>query len=334
MKVYEVCIKPTSDFATPLQGDCLFGHICWQIAHDSELVGEIDNILSDYEKTPFCVISDPVIRFKVNGESQYIFPKAFAPAGSSANNTATSFDERNKEYDRRKAAKKAKWMLVSSNKKLSINNFASLADISKELNLEDELKPFVEYRQSHNSIDRITGTTGSGGAFAPFETSGIAWSPNLEMAVFVGIRDDIPKNGIKTALERIGHFGYGADATTGKGRFDVLGMEEIDLAKLGDISGNALYALSAVVPEKDTYKKVYFEPFIRTGRHGDSKATSEHPFKQPVLKAAAGAVLIPNQPDMVRETYIGTAVKEVSLYKETVEQGYALVIPMKVENVK
>ena len=154
------------------------------------------------------------------------------------------------------------------------------------------------------------------------------------MAVFVGIRDDIPKNGIKTALERIGHFGYGADATTGKGRFDVLGMEEIDLAKLGDISGNALYALSAVVPEKDTYKKVYFEPFIRTGRHGDSKATSEHPFKQPVLKAAAGAVLIPNQPDMVRETYIGTAVKEVSLYKETVEQGYALVIPMKVENVK
>ena len=225
-------------------------------------------------------------------------------------------------------------MLVSSNKKVTLNNFATLNEIAKELNLEDDLKPFVEYRQSHNSIDRITGTTGTGDAFAPFTTNGITWSPNLEMAVFIGIRNDVSKSGIKTAMERIGNFGYGADATSGKGRFDVISMEEINLSSLGDANGNALYALSAVVPEKDTYKKVYFEPFIRTGRHGDAKATSEHPFKQPVLKAAAGAVLIPNQIDLVKETYIGTAVKDVSLFKETVEQGYALVIPMKVENVK
>ena len=333
MKVYEVRIKPTSDFATPLQGDCLFGHICWQIAHDSELVGEIENVLSEYDKTPFCVVSDPVMRFEANKEIRYVVPKAFAPTGSNTINATSSFDERKEAYDRRKAAKKAKWMLVSSNKKLSLNNFASLADIAKELDLEDGLKPFVEYRQSHNSIDRMTGTTGTGNAFAPFTTNGIAWSPNLEMAIFVGIRDDIPRSGIKTALERIGRFGYGADATTGKGRFDVLGMEETDLSKLGDISGNALYALSAVVPEKDTYKKVYFEPFIRYGRHGDSKAVSEYPFKQPVLKAAAGAVLVPNQVDLLKETYVGCAVKDVSKFTETVEQGYALVIPMKVENV-
>lgn len=334
MKVYEVCIKPTSDFATPLQGDCLFGHICWQLAHDSELVGEIDDILSDYDRVPFCIVSDPVMRFNVNGEIKYIFPKAFAPTGSKEITAMTSFDERKKEYDRRKSAKKAKWMLVSLNKKISLNNFATLTDIAKELNLEDDLKPFVEYRQSHNSIDRITGTTGTGGAFAPFTTNGIAWSPNLEMAIFIGIRDDIPRKGIKTALERIGNFGYGADATSGKGRFEVLSMEEIKLTALGDVNGNALYSLSAVVPEKDAYKKVYFEPFIRTGKHGDAKATSEHPFKQPVLKAATGAVLIPNDIGMVKQTYVGMAVKNVSLFEETVEQGYALVIPMKVENVK
>ncbi len=334
MKVYEVCIKPTSDFATPLQGDCLFGHICWQIAHDSEIIGEINEVLSNYDKNPFCVVSDPVMRFKRNEEIKYIFPKAFAPTGSKEISAVDSFDKRKNEYDRRKAAKKAKWMLVSSTNKISLNNFASLSDISKQLGLDDELIPFVEYRQSHNSIDRMTGTTGTGSAFAPFTTNGIAWNPNLEMAIFIGVRDDIPKSGIRTALERIGHFGYGADASIGKGRFDVLGMEETNLSKLGDISGNALYAMSAVVPEKETYKKVYFEPFIRTGRHGDAKATSEHPFKQPVLKAAAGAVLIPNEIGLVKETYIGSAVKDVSLFKETVEQGYALVIPMKVENVE
>ncbi len=334
MKVYEVCIKPTSDFATHLQGDCLFGHICWQIAHDPELVGEIEEVLSDYDRNPFCVVSDPVMRFKAAGETKYIFPKAFAPSGSNNISATAGFDERNKEYDRRKKAKKAKWMLVSSTNKLSLNNFASLSDISKQLGLDDELIPFVEYRQSHNSIDRTTGTTGTGSAFAPFATNGIAWSPDLEMSVFVGIRDDINQNGIKTALDRIGHFGYGADASSGKGRFEILSMEEINLSTLGDTEGNALYVLSAVVPEKDTYKKVYFEPFIRTGRHGDAKATSEHPFKQPVLKAAAGAVLIPNNREMVKQAYVGIAVKDVSLFKETVEQGYALVIPMKVENVK
>lgn len=333
MKVYEVCIKPTSDFVTPLQGDCLFGHICWQIAHDPELVGEIDQILSDYDKSPFCIVADPVMKFKAEGEDYFVFPKAFAPAGTSNIPATASFEQRKEEYDRRKAAKKAKWMLVSKTKKLSTNNFAKLSDI-KELGLESDWKPSYEYRQSHNTIDRTTGTTGTSAAFAPFAVNGIAWNSNLEMAVFVGVRDDISKTGIKTALQRIGKFGYGADASTGKGRFEVVEMNEIDLNQFAVNDANALYTLSACVPEKEIYRKVYFEPFIRSGRHGDAKANSEFPFKQPVLKAAAGAVLVPNNVADIKQTYIGKAVKDVSMFKETVEQGYSLVIPMKVENVK
>lgn len=333
MKTYEVCIKPTSDFVTSLLGDCLFGHICWQIAHDPELVGEIDGILSDYDKSPYCIVSDPVMKFKANGEDLYVFPKAFAPASNNNIPETASFEQRKNEYDRRKAAKKVKWMLVSKTKKLSTNNFDMLSDM-KELGLESGWKPRYEYRQSHNSIDRTTGTTGTSAAFAPFAVNGIAWNSNLEMAVFVGVRDDISKTGIKTALERIGKFGYGADASTGKGRFEVIGMNEIELNQFAVNDANALYTLSASVPEKEMYKKIYFEPFIRSGRHGDAKANSEYPFKQPVLKAAAGAVLVPSNIADIRQTYIGTAVKDVSRFKETVEQGYSLVIPMKVENVK
>ena len=58
MKIYEITIKPLSGFATPLKGDTLFGHICWQAAYDEKLFSlSIDELLVDYEQNPFVVIS-------------------------------------------------------------------------------------------------------------------------------------------------------------------------------------------------------------------------------------------------------------------------------------
>lgn len=331
MKTYEVCLMPTSDFATKLQGDCLFGHICWQISHDPELVGKIDDILVDYDKNPFCVVSDPVARFDTNEGVEYIFPKAFCAIARKEINATDSFLARKNDYDKRKSAKSSKWTLVSKKKKLSLNNISDFGSL-KELELDKTWKPSIEYRQSHNSIDRLTGTTGTSTAMAPFANDCIAWNHNTVLSVFIGIKENINKNGIKTAIERIGKFGYGADATTGKGRFSVLSMEEINLTELGDCNGNALYTLSSMVPEENIYKKVFFEPFVRFGRHGDALAISEYPFKAPVLKAAAGAVLIPFSADTLKQNYVGCAIKGLSKHESTVEQGYSLVIPMKVEN--
>lgn len=338
MKVYEVCVKPASDFATPLQGDSLFGQICCQIAQDSELTGEISELLSDYAQNPFCVVSDPIMRFELKDKPvEYVMPKAFCFANRNKQVIAGDRESECKEYDARKKNKKAAWVVVSKQQPLSgsaMNNFNDLGAIKERYNLDKEWQPVKTYRQTHNSIDRYTGTTGSGGQFAPFSLGCISYDSNLTMSIFIGLRDDVVKSGIETALRRIGAFGYGADATTGKGRFNIVGdMREINLSELGDANGNAFYTLSAVVPEKNKYKKIFFEPFVRFGRHGGSRANSEFPFKQPVLKAAAGAVLVLNSPERGTNIYAGSAVKNLSKFSDTVEQGYSLVIPMKVEAV-
>ena len=57
MRLHKTTITPTSNFATPLQGDTIFGHICWAIQFK---YGEdrLNELLKDYEKEPFLVVSD------------------------------------------------------------------------------------------------------------------------------------------------------------------------------------------------------------------------------------------------------------------------------------
>lgn len=55
MKLYEVIIKPESGFGTPLKGDTIFGHICWQTAYDKNLLeGGLDRWIDCYAERPFC----------------------------------------------------------------------------------------------------------------------------------------------------------------------------------------------------------------------------------------------------------------------------------------
>lgn len=330
MKIYEICIKPTSGFVTPLQGDCLFGQICWQIAQDSRLAGDISEILVDYDTKPFCIISDPVIKLYHENSEEYLFPKPFYPITSEELSIKAPFKAQIEEQKNRKSIKNAKWAVVSKKQKLNLNRKDSLLTVSgvkTRYNLDANL--VISYRQSHNSIERFTGTTGDG-QFAPFSTNVQVWNAAVEFSIFVGIIDDAKKAGIVEAIRRIGRFGYGADATTGKGCFDIVGeIKEIDLSHFGDKDGNALYTLSAAVPDDD-YNEIYFEPFVRFGRHGGILANSEYPFKQPVLKASAGAVFIPASDSYKKQVYIGKAIKGVSKYPETVEQAYSLYIPLKI----
>ena len=76
MKIYEIKLKPTSFFITPLQGDTLFGCLCWQLVHKGE---NIDELLKDYSTNPFMVVSSGFFYMKEvkdnHTEEKYIFPK-------------------------------------------------------------------------------------------------------------------------------------------------------------------------------------------------------------------------------------------------------------------
>jgi CRISPR-associated protein Csm4 len=101
---------------------------------------------------------------------------------------------------------------------------------------------------------------------------------------------------------------------------------------IGSDAPNACYTLAPCVPENDTHSDIFFMPFTRYGKHGDILAKSGNPFKNPVIMADEGAVLIPKSKEVFAKPYIGQAVLNLSKAEpKTVMQGYSLYIPVRVE---
>jgi CRISPR-associated protein Csm4 len=340
LETYEITIKPTSGFGTPLKGDTLFGHICWQAVYDEGLFGiSIDKLLSDYAKNPFIVVSSSYPKLN-NG---YALKRPDMPI-----DMLFRFEESKEDIIRnRKDFKEKRWMLLRNNQGITsikadgiyVNDEQLFNELSEDKDAETQrqmrkkgLKSFIsDYTQPHNTINRLTGTTGEG-QFAPFAVDQIVYMPDAELVVFVGLREDIKIEQAIKALKQIGDIGFGKDASTGLGRFKVIGHKEIDLFAMGSGLPNACFTLAPCVPEKDMFSQMFFSPFTRFGRHGDVLAKSGKPFKNPVIMADEGAVFIFKDKAPADKPYIGTAVDGISKAEpNAVAQGYSLYIPVKVE---
>ncbi|OEU64697.1 MAG: hypothetical protein BBJ57_08095 [Desulfobacterales bacterium PC51MH44] len=80
MKLYEIIIKPVSGFGTPLKGDTIFGHFCWQAAYDASLLnGGLDKWIACYRERPFAVFSSAWPKLVDNGKFFYAFKRPDLP---------------------------------------------------------------------------------------------------------------------------------------------------------------------------------------------------------------------------------------------------------------
>ena len=345
MYLYEIIIKPVSGFGTPLKGDTIFGHFCWQAAYDSSLLnGDFDKWIACYRERPFAVFSSAWPKLWDNGKSFYAFKRPDLPLPFLF---PPSSDDRKKVFEELKENQKKKWMKVNENLSLASNLVKYLTDedlikaSKKQITEETEKtmrgkrhqKFYTDFIQQHNTINRRTMTTGEG-MFAPFTKTAFFYYPETELAVFVLLDEEATDiDRVCSAIENIGNFGFGQDASTGCGRFGLAEHTELSLPSAD--SCDACYALSPTVPdpEKGIFSDQYFTPFVRFGKHGDVLATSENPFKNPVLMADEGAVFIPKNNDVFKKPYIGRAVLNTSKIEEhtVVHQGYAPYLPFRLE---
>ncbi|MEK6590858.1 MAG: hypothetical protein AABZ11_09300 [Nitrospinota bacterium] len=342
MKVYEITIKPITGFGTPFKGDTVFGHFCWQIAYNEKLVGKpLNDLLSNYQSKPFVIFSSAYPKFCIGTKYHYALKTPDLPL-----ETIFNLPEDKKELVKmRKEYKAKRWIIIEEGKRISsLKNLDKLND--KELfdklksNISDETRKWIkkagaksfaaDFTQFHNKINRQSGTTGEEG-FAPFAVEQQVFLSETELALFVGLDETVINiEQIRSGLERIGEFGFGKDASTGLGRFELGEEIEVDLSKIGSDLANACYTLSPCVPEKETFSEIYFAPFTRFGRHGDIFAKSSNPFKNPVIMADEGAILKPKDRGVFNKPYIGRAIPNVSkIEPKTVTQGYSLYIPVK-----
>lgn len=311
-------LTPLTAFGTPLLGDTLFGQLCWQIRHQ---LGEtrLRQLLTGYtEGQPFAVISDAL-------PAGYL-PRPTLPLSLFA--TVPNAD--------RKQLKKRQWLPLSQiGQPLSqwLAVCQSESEILKTLAQQQD-SPLdtlsLQHPQPHNSINRLTGTTGQGEGFSPYTVLQRWYAPQLPLSCYLLFdAAQITVSELLSALTAIGDSGFGRDASIGLGKFQ---LEVTAESWPKQANANACLTLAPCAPQGLSMNSTYsfYQTFTRFGRHGDQAVFSGRPFKTPLLLARAGAILMPKHlPD---QNFIGQGLGGAGQLSkaiaETVHQGYAPWIPV------
>lgn len=291
MKLYKTTIKPISTFATDLQGDTLFGQMCWAIRYG---FGEerLRTLLNNYQEKPFMVLSD--------GFASGYLPKPSLPSRLLSENP-----------DEKKTNRKKIWLTLEH-----LQN----AQFSKARTNEEVGYIYKKASVVKNSIHYKTFTTGDEG-FDPYSEEEIQLS-NHDVYIVLD-EEKFNLEDLKKAMQTVSEMGFGKNSSIGKGRFSFSDFTEVALPKQ---KSNVFMTLSNCAFDEVECKDVFYTPITKFAKHGASLATASA-FKKPLLLAKSSAVVIYNENKSIQ--YIGKAIKGHSAYKETVHQGYSIVIPLK-----
>lgn len=316
MKTCRLTLQPRAAFGTPLAGDTLFGQLCWTLRrqHGNQRLKEL---LAGYTNgCPFAVLSDAL-------------PLGHLPLPNLPSIYWNGSSE--KKGVERKVLKRKHWLPVEA-LGAPLGEWQQRARNEAEATqaiVGQDAKPPTERAQPHNSINRQTGTTGTG-AFAPYTQAQRWFHPALRFHLYVAIDESrltLPE--LNSALAAIGETGFGRDASIGLGKFTLEGgIDSEPLADLHHPHSNAWLALGPMAPQGLGFcpERSYYQPLTRFGRHGDIAVHSGNPFKRPVLLVGGGAVLTPLRATE-RQACIGQGLTGVSdVLPETVHQGYAPVL--------
>ena len=314
-------LRPLTAFGTPLKGDTLFGQLCWGIVHRH---GEerLKELLRGYTgDDPFLVVSDA-------------FPSGYLPRPTAPHRLLQSDSE--KTIDR-KNSKRNIWLRWEDLSR-PLDSWGALFLASEEI----FGGAMVRDLQHHNSLNRKTGTTGTG-MFAPYATTKIwfrraksdpepsAGLSDVRLDLYlVCDQDRLTLPELSQILGDMGATGFGRDASTGLGKFDLLSLDPTP--PLSQSEPNAVMTLAPSLPQgsKIDPNRSFYLPFTRFGRHGDMAVLRGKPYKTPVLLADTGALLSLREPSPL--PFIGHGLGgDGSLSKSlpaTVHQGYAPVVSL------
>jgi len=290
MTLYRIRFKLCSAIVTPLKGDTIWGHIVWGIANH-EGNGEVSKFL-ELEKSaaPALVVSSA-------------FPAGMVcrplplPEREDNLNTET--------YSKIKKKKKEKFAPASE----------YFSNTEAENNVREN--PFINVQVTHNTIDRAANTVLEGGLYS----TGEIWSKTADWDLY--ILSSFSPERVKQLVEWAFENGYGADASTGKGKISVIGDPvEVKPKK----QGNTYMALGPFVGSENITTNLRADIFVRSGKLGGAFAASLSPYKKPVVLYDEGAVFTCEKP----VEYTGMLLEKMHYCEEfnICQSGFAPVIPV------
>ena len=310
--LHRATIALHTPLGTPLAGDTLFGQLCWALrdAAGSDALGKA---LEGYTQgKPWLVVSDGF------------------PAGCLPRPTLPQVFEPERKPEERKAAKKKHWLPAVR----STEPMRKLLADGLQTDAEAYGQVPVATSQSHNTLNRLSGTTGKG-EFAPYTQMQTFHAAGQRIDIYLVI--DTARTSaeqVTQLLAAVGAAGFGRDASIGLGKFSVETVAPCSLP--GHPKSTAYCTLAPCAPQGQGFEneRSYWKVLTRFGRHGNAHALSGTPFKTPVLMATTGAVFTPAGPFAPR-AFIGNGLGgDGTLSKAqpaTVHQGYAPVVPILLE---
>ena len=295
--LYRIRFKLRSAIVTPLKGDTIWGHIVWGIANNEGPEKVAEFLGREKTNPPELVVSS-----------------AF-PAGMVCRPLPSPKDRDGSldtvTYSKIKQDKKKKYELASE-------FFAEAVDAPYKALLEKKL-PHEKAEAMHNTIDRSTNTVLEGGLYSTEEL----WPRILDWDFYVlsSLGTDRIKELVGWAFEN----GYGADASTGKGKIDEIGDPVPVTAKE---KGNSYMALGPFVAPKNGMNNLRADIFIRSGKLGGAFASSLPPHKKTAVLYDEGAVF--NCDEDIQ--YVGGLLEKMHGTEEfnICQSGFAPVIPIRV----
>jgi CRISPR-associated protein Csm4 len=320
-------LRPRSAFGGPIKGDTFFGQLCWMVRHrwgEDRLV----ELLAGYpEGRPFAVCSDA-------------FPAGHLPRPALPLHRFAELPDAD-----RKAVKRKRWLPTAALAEPVKNWLASCRSdrevVATVSGSGESARALAEsHAQPHNSINRLTGTTG-GAEFAPYALEQLWFAPGLTFDFYLLV--DSARLSVAEArllIEDIGRVGYGRDAGIGLGKLEIVGAPRLGALPSSQPDANVCFTLAPVAPQGQGFiaDHSHYEVFTRFGRHGDQAVQTGRPFKAPVLLAQTGAVLTPRS--LPAQPFVGQGLggqgqlSRATGYAGTVQQGYAPWIGLKVDPPK
>jgi len=291
MTLYRIRFKLCSAIVTPLKGDTIWGHIVWGIANH-EGNGEVSKFL-ELEKSapPALVVSSAFPAGMV------CRPLPLPPEREDNLNIEA--------YSNLKKKKKEK--------------FAPASEYFSNTEAENSVKenPFINVQVIHNTIDRGANTVLTGGLYSTGET----WSKTADWDFY--ILSSLESKRIKDLVQWAFENGYGADASTGKGKISVIG-DPVEVKSMKH--GNTYMALGPFVDLENGIDNLRADIFVRSGKLGGAFAASLSPYKKPVVLYDEGAVFTCEKPI----EYTGMLLEKMHGSEEfnICQSGFAPVIPV------
>lgn len=306
MTPLRIALTLRTALGTPLAGDTLFGQLCWAV-REAHGEAELDRLLDGYgQGQPWLVVGDG-------------FPAGFLPRPTVPPLGKTQPKER-------KAAKGRRWIALTDATK-PLPEMLAAAKNDEEVFGKQRIP--VATRAHHNTLNRLTGTTGTG-EFAPYTMPQTHYAAGQTMDVWCVLDEDrCSTERLQELFAAVGAQGFGRDASIGLGKFEV-GPPSRAVPPAPTLA-NAYWTLGPCAPQGQGFdgERSFWKVFTRFGRHGNRLALSVNPFKHPMLLAAAGAIFVPRDGYTPRQ-FIGQGLTGVSTADEkTVHQGYAPALPVR-----